>query len=79
MDPELAVLSTAHAGLATPNVAARALLPAALRDDTSLFPPEAVVERCTILHDIGTGQERVEEAFAVIRNKIGTGTLIKRV
>lgn len=79
MDPELAVLSTAHAGLATPNVAARALLPAALRDDTSLFPPEEVVDRCTILHDIGAGQQRVEDVFAVIRNKIGTGTLIKRV
>jgi len=67
MDPELAVLSTANAGLATTNIAARALLPATLREDTSLFPPEAVVARCTVLHDIGAQQRGVEETFSAVR------------
>ncbi len=79
MDPELAVLATARAGLATPNVAARDLLPTPVREDTSLFPPAATIARCTILHDLGERQLRVEEAFDAVRGGIAAGTPIKRV
>lgn len=52
MDPKLAALTTASFGYATPNEPARALLPAAIGDDPSLFPRPATVARCRPLRDL---------------------------
>ena len=53
MTPELAALTTATEGFATPNEAARALLPAKLREDPALFPPPGTLRRCHALRDLG--------------------------
>ena len=63
MAPELAALATLENGYATPNVAARALLPAELRERPALFPDEATRERCHRLHDIGAGEELLAAAM----------------
>jgi spermidine/putrescine transport system substrate-binding protein len=55
-EPELAVRTTVEYGFATPNVDARALLPAALREDANLFADSATLQRCQTLHDLGEGE-----------------------
>ncbi len=52
-DPELAALTTATEGFATPSRVARDLLPRDLREDAALFPPEEVLNRCCAFHDLG--------------------------
>lgn len=44
-DPEIAALNATELGVATPNAAARALLPDAIRQDVTIYPPEDVLER----------------------------------
>lgn len=44
-DPEIAALNAAELGVATPNAAARALLPDSIRQDSTIYPPEDVLER----------------------------------
>lgn len=46
--PEIAALNAAELGVATPNAAARALLPAEVRQDPSIYPPEPVLERSQV-------------------------------
>nr|WP_313089009.1 spermidine/putrescine ABC transporter substrate-binding protein [Pseudomonas sp.] len=47
-DPEIAALNAAELGVATPNAAALALLPAEIRQDPSIYPPEAVLQRSQV-------------------------------
>jgi spermidine/putrescine-binding protein len=58
MNPELAAMTTASYGYATPNAAARKLLPAELRDDPALFPPQEALERCHVLRDLAPADLR---------------------
>jgi len=46
--PEIAALNAAELGVATPNAAAQALLPAEVRQDPSIYPPEPVLERSQV-------------------------------
>ena len=46
--PEIAALNAADLGVATPNAAARALLPEEIREDSTIYPPEAVLERSQV-------------------------------
>lgn len=57
MDPELAARTTAENGYATPNDAARALLPAELRADLTMFPDDETRARCHALHEVGEQDE----------------------
>jgi spermidine/putrescine transport system substrate-binding protein len=43
--PEIAALNATDLGVATPNAAARALLPAHIRQDSSIYPTDEVLER----------------------------------
>ena len=61
--PDLAALTTATAGFATPSHAARDLLPSELRDDAALFPPDDVMQRCTAFHDLGRDEVRMARIF----------------
>ncbi|WP_217477548.1 polyamine ABC transporter substrate-binding protein [Stutzerimonas stutzeri] len=47
-DPEIAALNAAQLSVATPNAAAQALLPESIRQDPSIYPPEAVLERSQV-------------------------------
>lgn len=47
-DPEIAALNAAELGVATPNAAARALLPDAIRQNPSIYPPDDVLERSQV-------------------------------
>jgi spermidine/putrescine transport system substrate-binding protein len=64
MDPALAALTTARNGYATPNRPARALLPAALRDDPALFPDSRTRARCHALRDLGAGESRMLDVWS---------------
>jgi spermidine/putrescine-binding protein len=64
MDPELASATTARYGYATPNEAARALLEPALRDDTTLFPTAATLERCHVVRDLRGQEALIERVWA---------------
>lgn len=59
MDPTLAACTTEENGYATPNDAARALLPAALRADLTMFPDDDTRSRCHALHDLGEAETRL--------------------
>lgn len=61
--PDLAALTTATEGFATPSNAARDLLPSELRDDAALFPPDDVLQRCTAFHDLGRNQVHMARIF----------------
>ncbi len=62
-EPGLAASTTLAAGYATPNLAARALLPAALRCDDVLFPSDEVVARCSTFHDLGERERRLADVY----------------
>jgi spermidine/putrescine transport system substrate-binding protein len=68
MDPPLAALTTARGGYATPGRAARALLPAELREDPALFPDSGTRARCHVLRDLGPGEGRMLEVWSAIRD-----------
>jgi spermidine/putrescine transport system substrate-binding protein len=65
-DPELAAITTEANGYATPNDAARALLPAALRHDRVLFPREHVLERCHTFHDLGADEVKLLRVYEAV-------------
>lgn len=64
--PELAALTTATEGFATPSHAARGLLPNELRNDAALFPPDDVLGRCTAFRDLGRDEVRMARIFAEV-------------
>ena len=47
-NPQIAALNAAELGVATPNAAAEALLPADIRQDPTIYPPEAILEHSQI-------------------------------
>jgi spermidine/putrescine-binding protein len=65
-DPATAARTTIDRGFATPNESARARLPAALRDDATLFPGADVLARCHTFRDLGEDTARFERVFAEV-------------
>jgi hypothetical protein len=63
MDPELAAATTLENGYATPNEAARRLLPEGVSERKALFPDDETLTRCFRLHDIGAGESRLAAAM----------------
>jgi spermidine/putrescine transport system substrate-binding protein len=59
MDPTLAAHTTVLHGFATPSDAARALLPADLRNDPALFPDAETLARCHVFRDLGPAEARL--------------------
>ena len=47
-NPQIAALNSAELGVATTNVAAKALLPEAIRQDPIIYPPEAVLQNSQV-------------------------------
>jgi spermidine/putrescine transport system substrate-binding protein len=52
---------------ATPNSAARALLPPQIVADESIYPPADVVKRCSWLKNRGAEIEKIERVWRVVR------------
>ncbi|HEX7301153.1 MAG TPA: spermidine/putrescine ABC transporter substrate-binding protein [Solirubrobacteraceae bacterium] len=65
LDPELAAVTTATQGFATPNEQARRRLAPAVRDDPSLFPDARTLGRCHALADLGDHERAILDVFAV--------------
>jgi spermidine/putrescine transport system substrate-binding protein len=67
LDSRVAAMNAAKVSYATPNKAARALLPAEMLADESIYPPAEVVKRCTWLKNRGAEIEKVERVWRVVR------------
>lgn len=67
LDPRVAALNAQKVNYATPNAAARALLPAAILANTSIYLPADLVDRCTWLEDRGELIERIERVWRIVR------------
>jgi spermidine/putrescine-binding protein len=65
LDPELAALTTATQGFATPNEQARARLAPEVRDDPALFPDARTLSRCHVLADLGEHERAIVDVFTV--------------
>ena len=52
-DAEVAKQNSEYIGYSTPNAAALALLGSDYTDDPSYNPPQEVLDRCTVFHDLG--------------------------
>lgn len=52
---------------ASPNAAARPLIDARLRDDPSVYPPRAVLDRCEFLVDLGMATTRYDRIWSEIK------------
>jgi spermidine/putrescine transport system substrate-binding protein len=63
MDPHVAAYTAEHYGYATPNEAARRLLPRPLQADTALFPDDDTLARCHVLRDAGPDEHRFADAW----------------
>jgi spermidine/putrescine transport system substrate-binding protein len=67
LDPQVAATNALKVNYASPNAAARNLLPAAMLANTSIYPPTAVLERCTWLQNRGSDIERIELLWREVR------------
>jgi spermidine/putrescine-binding protein len=67
LQPAVAVQNALKVNFATPNAAARRLLPATTLADESIYPPPAVLRRCAWLQDRGKLIERIEQVWRAVR------------
>jgi spermidine/putrescine-binding protein len=67
LDARAAAINAEKVSYATPNRAARALLPAQMLADERIYPPTEVVQRCTWLKNRGAEIEKVEHVWRVVR------------
>ncbi|MDX1945519.1 MAG: spermidine/putrescine ABC transporter substrate-binding protein [Pirellulaceae bacterium] len=65
--PEIAVKNAEAVYYATPNLTARGQLPAEMRDDPVIFPPPAVLDRCSWLASRGGEIVKVEAVWREVR------------
>ena len=72
LTPEIAAATVVAEGFATPNDSARAVLPAALRDDQVLFPPPRELERCQIMRDVGPEATKLEAVWTAAPGRSST-------
>jgi spermidine/putrescine-binding protein len=67
LDPRVAAVNAQKVNYATPNTAARALLPPAILANTSIYLPDDLIDRCTWLEDRGDEIEKVERVWRSVR------------
>jgi spermidine/putrescine transport system substrate-binding protein len=67
LEPTVAALNAQKVNYATPNAAARSLLPAAMLADESIYPPPELLARCTWLESRGREIEKIERVWRVVR------------
>jgi spermidine/putrescine-binding protein len=67
LEPKFAALNAQKVNYATPNRAARALLPADMLANESIYLPDELVDRCTWLEDRGDQIEKIERVWRSVR------------
>lgn len=67
LDPAVAARNAAAIHFATPNRTALAELPAEIRQDESVYPPEELLARCEWLRDRGPDVARIEAVWRAVR------------
>lgn len=67
-EPEIAAKNAVFVRFATPNRAARELLPDDLRNDPTVYLPDAYADRCQWLKDKGPEIEKIERLWQAVRN-----------
>lgn len=68
-DPEVAKANTEYIGYSTPNAAALALMDEDWLSDETYNPPQDVLDRCEIFHDLGDFIEVYNEAWINIKSQ----------
>jgi len=67
LQPEVAALNIEQQMNGTPNVPARALLPARLKDNVNINPPADVMKRLQIFEDLGTNLKKYDRVWTKVR------------
>jgi spermidine/putrescine transport system substrate-binding protein len=67
LEPEVAARNAQHVHYATPNRTALAMLPAEIRQDESVYPPPATLDRCAWLENRGERIEKIEAIWREVR------------
>ena len=67
LDPEIAAINAQHVNYATPNLAAKALLPPQVLADESVYPSAETLGRCALLKNRGRDIERIERVWRIVR------------
>jgi len=67
LDPAIAARNAEHVHFATPNRAALEKLPAELRNDGSIYPTPAVLDKCEWLQDRGAKVAKIEQLWREVR------------
>ncbi|HAS81353.1 MAG TPA: spermidine/putrescine ABC transporter substrate-binding protein [Verrucomicrobia bacterium] len=65
--PEVAAANIEYVHYRCPNVAAYALLPPAVRNDPTIFLPDAVLQRCEVIKDLGEDNARFAKIWDEIK------------
>jgi spermidine/putrescine transport system permease protein len=68
LEGRIAAQITKVTGYATPNTAAAAFLPAELRDDPAIFPPDALLDSCELMRDLGEVTEVYDELWTRLKS-----------
>ncbi|MGQ9897541.1 MAG: extracellular solute-binding protein [Acidobacteriota bacterium] len=69
LEPQASAEIVQVTGYGTPNRAVRDILPPAWADNPYIFPPEAVLRRCTMIEDVGAILPQYDYYWAVIKSK----------
>jgi spermidine/putrescine transport system substrate-binding protein len=67
LDPAVAAMNAKKVNYATPNMAARSLLPPQMLSDESIYPRPEVLKRCEWLKNRGAEIEKIERVWRVVR------------
>jgi spermidine/putrescine transport system substrate-binding protein len=67
LEPEIAARNAQFVHYATPNQNALQLLPGSVRNDPTIYPPPAVLDRCGWLEDRGAAIAKVERIWREVR------------
>jgi spermidine/putrescine-binding protein len=67
LDPAIAAMNAEKVNYATPNLAARALLPPTMLADVSIYPPAEVLKRCELLQNRWADIEKIERVWRSVR------------
>jgi spermidine/putrescine transport system substrate-binding protein len=67
LEPEIAAMNAEKVNYATPNLAAKALLPPKMLAEESIYPPADVLKRCDWLRNRGAEIEKIERVWRVVR------------
>ena len=70
-DANLAARNTEYIFYSTPNAAAMERISAELAEDETFNPPEDVLSRCTIFHDLGSFVEVFNRAWSEFKSRMG--------